>query len=124
MVLVDTSVWIDHLRNSQDHLQFLLRETEVVCHPFVIGELACGHLTNLAEILTLLKTLPMAPQLDFDESLFFSDEHQLPGRGIGFAAVHLLASAALGQVKLWTNDKRLKSTAADLDLDYKRQGIR
>ena len=124
MVLVDTSVWIDHLRNSQDHLQFLLRETEVVCHPFVIGELACGNLTNRAEILTLLKTLPMAPQLNFDEYLFFIDEHQLQGRGIGFVDVHLLASAALGQVKLWTNDKRLKSTAADLDLDYKRQGTR
>lgn len=124
MVLVDTSVWIDHLRNSQNHLQFLLRETEVVCHPFVIGELACGNLTNRAEILTLLKTLPMAPQLDFDEYLFFIDGHQLQGSGIGFVDVHLLASAALGQVKLWTNDKRLKSTAADLDLDYKRQGIR
>jgi len=124
MVLVDTSVWIDHLRKSQDHLQFLLRETEVVCHPFVIGELACGNLTNRAEILTLLKTLPMVPQLNFDEYLFFIDEQQLQGRGIGFVDVHLLASAALGQVKLWTNDKRLKSTASDLDLDYKRQGTR
>ena len=124
MVLVDTSVWIDHLRNSHDHLEFLLRETEVVCHPFVIGELACGNLTNRAEILPLLKTLPMVPQLDFDEYLFFIDEHQLQGRGIGFVDVHLLASAALGQVKLWTNDKRLKSTAAELDLDYKRQRSR
>jgi predicted nucleic acid-binding protein len=119
MILVDTSVWIGHLRETDTRLQHALLEGEVVGHPFVIGELACGNLTNRAEILTLLKTLPVAPQVDFDEYLFFIDEHQLQGRGIGFADVHLLASAALGQAKLWTKDKRLNSAAVDLDLDYR-----
>ncbi len=118
MVLVDTSVWIDHLRKSNQHLQRLLLEGEVVCHSFVIGELACGNLKNRNEILTLLQTLPMAPRIDLREYLFFIDGHQLQGRGIGFVDVHLLASTMLARVTVWTTDKRLRSAAKDLNLDY------
>ncbi len=119
MVLVDTSVWIDHLRKNEQHLQFLLLEGEVVCHSFVIGELVCGNLKNRKEIISLLQALPNTPQIDFDEYLYFVEKHKLYGKGIGLIDIHLLASAKLAQVKLWTFDKRLKSASIELGLNYK-----
>jgi len=90
-----------------------------MCHPFIIGELACGNIKNRNEILSLLQALPMAPIIEFDEFLYFVDRNKLMGIGIGFVDVHLLASAQLANVPLWTTDKRLRSVALDLNLAYK-----
>ena len=114
MVLVDTSVWINHLRNGDIQLEELLLNGEVVCHPFVIGELACGNIKNRYEILTLLQSLPETPTIDLGEYLYFIEQNHLSGIGIGFVDVHLLASAKLSGIPLWTNDKRLKETALKL----------
>jgi predicted nucleic acid-binding protein len=91
-------------------------DAEVLCHPLIIGELACGNLKNRNEIISLLHSLPMALTIEFDEILFFIDKNQLMGQGIGFVDVHLLASAQLTGARLWASDKRLKSAADQLDL--------
>lgn len=119
MVLVDTSVWINHLRDGDRHLERLLFDGDVACHTHVIGELACGSLKNREEIISLLHALPLTPVVEFHEYLFFIEQNQLSGIGIGFVDIHLLASATLGQVPLWTYDKRLKNAAAQLGLNYK-----
>ena len=121
MILVDTSVWIDHLRKNDPHLQLLLLDGEVVCHPLVVGELVCGNLKNRKEIINLLQALPIVPQIEFEEYLYFVEEHKLFGKGIGYIDIHLLASAKLSQTKIWTLDKRLKSTAIELGISYKKQ---
>ncbi len=118
MILVDTSVWINHLREGNRQLEKLLLEAEVMCHPFIIGELACGNIKNRIEILSLLKALPLSSTIDFNEYLFFIDTHKLMGRGIGFVDIHLLASAQLAGIVLWTMDKRLNFAAAQLKLAY------
>ena len=115
MVLVDTSVWVNHLRKGNIQLKELLLNGEVVCHPFVIGELACGHIKNRFEILTLLQALPEAPTIDLAEYLYFIKQNHLSGIGMGFVDVHLLASAKLSGIPLWTNDKRLKEAALQLN---------
>jgi len=120
MVLVDTSIWVTHLRQGSRQLEKLLMDAEVMCHPFIIGELACGNLKNRNEIISLLQSLPMAPTIEFDEFLFFIDRNHLMGKGIGFVDIHLLASARLIGVRLWTADKRLKSAADLLELAYKK----
>jgi predicted nucleic acid-binding protein len=94
-------------------------DTEVTCHPFIIGELACGTIKNRNEILSLLKSLPSSPVLEFDELMFFIEQNKMMGIGIGFVDVHLLASAQLSGTFLWTADKKLKSAAIKLSLDYK-----
>ncbi len=94
-------------------------DAEVMCHPFIIGELACGNLKNRGEVISLLQALPSAPTIEFDEFLFFVDRNHLMGKGIGFVDVHLLASAQLIGVPLWTADKRLKSAADQLALTFK-----
>jgi len=119
MVLVDTSVWINHLRDGDKHLEKLLFDGDVVCHTNIIGELACGNLKNRMEIISLLQALPVAPTIEFQEYLYFIEQNQLSGKGIGFVDIHLLASAKLGQVPLWTADKRLKAAAVNLELNYK-----
>jgi predicted nucleic acid-binding protein len=119
MVLVDTSIWVAHLRNGNRQLEQLLMDAEVICHPFIIGELACGNISNRSKILSLLKSLPLAPVLEFDEFLFFIDENQLMRIGIGFVDVHILASAKLSGTLLWTADKRLSAAAINLSLNYK-----
>jgi predicted nucleic acid-binding protein len=119
MVLVDTSIWVTHLRQGSRQLEKLLMDAEVMCHPFIIGELACGILKNRNEIIPLLQSLPMAPTIEFDEFLFFIDRNHPMGKGVGFVDVHLLASAQLTGVPLWTADKRLKSAADQLALTFK-----
>ena len=121
MVLVDTSVWVSHLRRGSPRLEKLLNDAEVICHPFIIGELACGDLKNRNEIISLLQSLPVTSTIEFDEFLFFIDRNQLMGKGIGYVDVHLLASAQLTGVPLWTVDKRLKSAAEQLELVYKQK---
>ena len=119
MVLVDTSIWVTHFRQGNRQLENLLIEAAVMCHPFIIGELACGNLKNRNEILSLLKSLPLALTIEFDEFIFFIERNRLMEIGIGFVDVHLLASAQLTEIPLWTADKRLKSAATKLDLAYK-----
>ena len=119
MVLVDTSIWVTHLRHGSRQLEKLLMDAEVMCHQFIIGELACGNLKNRNEIISLLQSLPMAPTIEFDEFLFFIDKNHLMGKGMGFVDVHLLAYAQLTSVPLWTLDKRLKSAADQLKLTFK-----
>lgn len=116
MILVDTSVWVDHLRKGNDALAALLRADEVACHPFVIGELACGSLRNRAELLTLLSALPPLPKVADDEALGFIDRHRLMGKGLGLIDVHLLASCLLASVGLWTRDASLARAASSLGL--------
>jgi predicted nucleic acid-binding protein len=118
MVLVDTSVWVNHLQKGNIHLEELLLEGKVVCHPLVIGELACGNIKNRSEILALLQALPKAPAIDLAEYLYFIDQNHLSGTGIGFVDVHLTASAQLSEIPLWTNDKKLKETARKLKIIY------
>ena len=118
MILVDTSIWINHLRKGDRHLERLLLDGEVACHSFIIGELACGNIRNRSEILTLLKTLPSTSTVDMDEYLFFIEQSHLFDAGIGFVDVHLLASAKLSGIPLWTADKRLKDAASYLKVSY------
>ena len=119
MVLVDTSIWVNHLRRGDRHLENLLMNGDVVCHPFIIGELACGNIRNRNEILSLLKTLPSTPTVDMAEYLFFVERNHLFGVGIGFVDVHLLASAKLSGTRLWTADKKLTEAALHLKISYR-----
>jgi predicted nucleic acid-binding protein len=116
MILVDTSVWVDHFRNKSKELFNLLEEEKVVIHPFVVGELACGNLNNRHEILELLQNLPKSPRVNDEEILFFIDQFSLSGRGLGLIDIHLLASSRLGDHTVWTRDKRLKSAAEELGM--------
>jgi len=119
-VLVDTSVWIDHLRIRNKRLVALLETDDVLSHPFVIGELACGNLHRRYEILESLNTLPAAPLLQHDETIQFMESNNLVGKGIGFIDGHLLASAYVGRVKLWTRDKRLCQLARKLGVEFEQ----
>lgn len=114
MVLVDTSVWIDHFRSGNEELQALLLNTEVACHPFIVGELSCGNLKNRHEILGLLKELPSATVAESDEVLELIETHQLMGCGIGWVDAHLLASAMLSGFALWTSNRRLRDLGDSL----------
>lgn len=116
-VLADTSVWVDHLRRGNDKFADLLENDEVLCHPFVIGELACGNLKNRNEILALLTALPVSLKASDEEAIEFIERHRLMGRGLGYIDLHLLASAMLTQTRLWTLDKRLSRAAAKLGVD-------
>lgn len=118
MILVDTSVWVEHLRRRSDPLSTLLAEERAWCHPFVIGEIALGHLQHRAEILSLLAELPAAPEASHAEVLRFVDLHNLMGAGIGWLDAHLLASTAIGGLSLWTADKRLCRTAERIRLAW------
>ena len=119
MILVDTSVWIDHLRSGDQMLARLLESTQVLTHPLVIGELACGNLSNRTEVLGLLADLPRVVTATDEEVLFFIEQHQLMGCGVGYIDAHLLSSTFLGSpVKLWTRDKRLAALAVELHKAY------
>ena len=118
MVLVDTSVWINHLQKGSAKLERLLCEAEVASHPFVIGELACGNIQNRKEILSLLKRLPLGPVVENNEFHYFLERNKLMGSGLGFVDIHLLASAKLKRIPLWTADKKLKEAALNLSLAY------
>jgi predicted nucleic acid-binding protein len=115
---VDTSVWVHHFRNGLPALRKLLLEDSVLCHPFVIGEVACGHLKNRTEIIRLLSALPHAKEVDLEEVLHFIEHHQIVGIGMGLIDVHLLASAVLTHVPLWTFDKILARAAQKLHVGY------
>ena len=119
MILVDTSVWIDHFRATDEVLVALLSEGRVLTHPMVVGELALGNLHNRREVLGLLDRLPKAPVATDDEALLFIEQRRLMGRGIGYVDAHLLAAATLTESGLlWTTDRRLLSVASELGLSY------
>lgn len=117
MILVDTSIWVAHLKGMREAaaLTGLLHDAEVLCHPFVLGELVLGGLA--AEPRALLQSLPRVQQASNDEVFALVGAHRLAGRGIGWVDAHLLASARLSEVALWTRDTRLASVAADLGLE-------
>lgn len=115
MILVDTSVWVDHLRGHEPALAVLLENGTVLGHAFVLGELACGGLRRRAEILRLLAELPQAFAATHAEVLGLIERHRLMGRGIGYVDAHLLASAVLTpDARLWTRDRRLAEAAESL----------
>ncbi len=118
MILVDTSIWIDHLRSGDTQLVTLLVDGNVLGHPWVVGELALGHLSHRNEVLGLLHNLPQAPVATEVEVMTLIDHHQLFGLGIGYVDAHLLASTRLSSARLWTRDKRLRATASRLELDH------
>ena len=119
MIVVDTSVWVDHFRKGAPGLVSALEESDVLMHPFVLGEIACGNLANRSEVLPLLGDLPLAPIAADAEALAFIENHALMGRGIGYVDVHLLASVVLaGDAKIWTRDRRLAFVANDMGLSY------
>ena len=113
MILVDTSIWIDHLRNGNPALVGLLQNEAVCIHDFVIGELACCNLRNRAEVLGLLQSLPRLAAATEDETLFFIEQQNLMGRGIGYIDAHLLAAAVIRGATIWTRDKRLMAVAEE-----------
>jgi predicted nucleic acid-binding protein len=119
VILVDTSVWVDHLRRSEPQLVQALESGWVLSHPFVIGELACGDLHNRAHVLAALESLPQSPMATHAEALTFLHRYKLHGYGAGWIDIHLLASTALAAGSLlWTRDKRLAGVATNLGLGY------
>jgi predicted nucleic acid-binding protein len=120
MVLVDTNIWIDHFLGINKDIVTLLNLGSVACHPFIIGELAAGNLKNRVEILSLFQALPSTPVVEFYEYLEFVESRKLMGQGLGFVDIHILASAVLSGLPLWTGDKRLAEAASDLGVSYKK----
>lgn len=117
MILVDTSVWIDHLHEPVALLADALEAEDVLMHPFIIGEVACGQIIRRREVLGLLSTLPSSVVASDTEALHFIERHRLMGKGIGYIDAHLLASVTLTEgAQLWTRDKRLAVIAAKLHL--------
>jgi predicted nucleic acid-binding protein len=116
-VLVDTSVWIDHFRNRNARLSEQLEAGQVWIHPFVIGELACGSLSQRRKVLSLLAALPSAPMAEHDEVMEFVDARGFYGKGLGWIDLHLLLSARIVQLPFWTLDKRLAAAASELGLE-------
>ncbi len=117
MILIDSSVWMDHFRKPNRSLMAILDAEEGCIHPFVMGEVACGNLKNRKEIIALLHALPSVRKAEDDEVLFFMERHHLHGRGVGLIDIHLLASCLMDRCALWTADKRLQAVAADLHIE-------
>jgi hypothetical protein len=118
MVLVDTSVWVSHFRDGNIGLEKLLNDGEVVSHPFIVGELACGNLKNRHEILIYLQSLPIAILAEDGEVLKFIENYQLMGKGLGYVDVHLIAAALLTDIPLWTLDKTLDKLTKKIGINY------
>lgn len=121
MLLVDSSVWSDHLRRHDALMAAHLLSGEVLTHAFVIGEIACGAFPRRAETLELLRCLPSAPVLSHAEVLGFIDRHALAGKGVGFVDIHLLGAALVSAAAVWTRDKRMAAVAAQLGCLHKPQ---
>ena len=119
MVIVDTSIWVSHLRTGSSRLKALLENEEVLCHPLVVGELACGYIRNRTEIISLLQSLPMSEVAGHGEILQFIESHGLMGVGLGLIDVHLLAAAFLSGSPLWTSDRYLRTASVRLGINYR-----
>jgi predicted nucleic acid-binding protein len=123
LILVDTSVWVEHLRRGDARLAAMLETASVLVHPFVIGEIACGSMADRGTVLMLLQDLPTVTVADDDEVVDYIERHRLWGKGIGYVDAHLLAAAALTQgATLWTRDKRLAAAASSLKLAFASTG--
>lgn len=118
MVLVDTSVWINHFRKGDKKLESLLMEGKAAVHEFIIGELACGNFKNYDEILGLINNLHRSKKITIEEYLLFIRRNKLNGKGMGFVDIHLLASSKLSGYPLFTHDKKLSAAAKDLKLTF------
>lgn len=118
MILVDTSVWIEHFRSPSRVLSELLGEEQVLVHPLVLGEIACDNLRKWKEIVALMRALPTAQRADDREILFFIEQRALMERGIGLIDMHLLASCLMESCRIWTTDKRLRSVAEELGMAF------
>jgi predicted nucleic acid-binding protein len=118
VVIVDTSVWINHFNSSDLDLVVLLDNNRVLMHDFVLGEIACGSLKARIQKLELLNDLPKSAIAEISEVLFFIEKNKLMSKGIGFVDTHLLASASITKCKVWTYDKRLQLAAEQLKLSY------
>ena len=116
MILADTSVWVEHLRRGLPRLATLLQGGEVLIHPWVIGELACGNLRNRSQVLELLQGLPAATVARDAEVLHLIERDRLMGRGMGYVDAHVLASARLSHCRLWTQDRGLAAVALEQGL--------
>ena len=116
MIVVDTSVWIEHFRAGNQRLKSLLFDQQVLCHRFIIGELACGNLHKRSDILANLKALPEAHSVKHEEVMSFLEAHRLYGQGVGWVDAHLLASTLLTRCAIWTLDKHLRKAAAVLNV--------
>jgi predicted nucleic acid-binding protein len=116
MFLVDTSVWIDHLRNDNRRLREMLDSADVLMHPFIVGELALGTLKRRHEMLVLFSEMPQAPVASHAELLRFIDRRNLMGKGIGYVDAHLLAATVLADARIWTLDTSLGHLARSLGI--------
>ena len=124
MILVDTNVWVDHLRQADGGMRQHLAADNVATHPMVIGELACGNLSRRAETLAQLRTLPRLKPLDDEAALALIESNKLMGRGIGFVDAHLLGAVLAGPAgtQLWTRDRRLHELADQAGVAYFEAG--
>ena len=119
LILVDSSVWIDHFRKANTQLQSILEEGLVVTHPFIVGELALGSIRSRSEILTWLQTLPQLLMVNHNEILYFIEQNRLFNQGIGLVDTQLLASCLIqGNALLWTRDKHLNEAANKLNIGF------
>lgn len=120
MILVDSSVWIDHLHRADAALVALLEGNEVASHPMVVGELALGAIVGRDAFLDLLGALPPVVEASHPEVLRFVSDRRLQGRGLSFVDAHLLAAVVLSAgARLWTRDRRLQQAAVELGLDWR-----
>lgn len=117
MILVDTCIWVNHLRSAYQPLQKLLDIQSVAVHSHVIGELAMGNLRQRSLVFTALAQLPQIMPVSDEEVLLFIDKSNLHGKGLSHVGAHLLASARLNACLVWTEDKKLKEIAAHMKLD-------
>lgn len=118
MILADTSVWIDHFHHSDEGLKDLLHANQVCIHPFILGELSCGNISNRKVVLSLLRDLRSIDVVLEEEVFILIEERKLYGKGLGFIDIHLLASAIINQVLIWTRNRSLKQVADNLGISY------
>lgn len=118
MVLVDTSIWVEHLRAGHRELAALLNKGAVIIHPFIIGELGLGARKERKTILELLGELPHAPLAEHEEVMTLIHSRRLMGSGIGWVDTHLIASALIAGVPLWTADRKLRLVTVALGILY------
>jgi predicted nucleic acid-binding protein len=118
MILADTSVWVNHFRQGESHLQEALVDGKLLIHPFVVGEIACGNLRGRVRLIHDLRRLPSAVVASHEEVLALLEHHRLFGTGLGWIDAHLLASARLTGCQLWTLDGPLRAAAAGMKVSY------
>ncbi|MCK5933834.1 MAG: PIN domain-containing protein [Fulvimarina manganoxydans] len=119
MILADTSVWIDHLREGDEELSALLVAGLIACHPLVVAEIALGSLQARERVLSLLDGLPRLPEAEVDEIRAMIEGRRLFSRGIGFVDAALIASCLIRPgTRLWTRDRRLNAVAAEIGLSF------